>query len=540
MNKDTLLTEEIPTVHWADHTAQELIEKHPSKMKFTCASGISPSGMVHIGNFREVITVDLVVRSLKERGKSVRFIYSWDDYDAYRKVPVNVPNQELLKENLRKPLALVPDPFERKASYATHFEAEFEQSLQAVEVNPEFIRQNEPYRAAVYKEGILTALQNESTIRKILNAYRTEPLPESWTVLSIFCRDCKKDVTELKGWKETGEINYHCKICKKETTTNFNEPESGVKLLWRVDWPMRWAKEGVDFEPGGKDHSSEGGSFDTGCQIVREVWKKEPPAYVQYDFVIAKGLGAKFSSSSGNLITLEEALLVYEPSVVRWIFASRKPNTDFSIAFDLDVLKAYDDFDRTTRIALKLEAAEEKKYFYEKRIYELSITSEYPKSGDLVQYPFRHLCNLVQIYQGDLEKTLQSYGLTNLSENDRKRFLRRATCAWNWINTHAPQEFQFKLRTAQDPAPTTQFPAAICELIELFEKTDFMAHTEESFHAEIFQLMKRNGIPPKAMFQDLYQILIQKNQGPKVASFFLILGKEKSLELLKRVPSLQK
>ena len=30
------------------------------------------------------------------------------------------------------------------------------------------------------------------------------------------------------------------------------------KLVWKVDWPMRWAYEGVVFEPSGVDHQSPG------------------------------------------------------------------------------------------------------------------------------------------------------------------------------------------------------------------------------------------------------------------------------------------
>src|ERR1700677_5161808 len=89
--------DEIPNIHWADHVAEDLIEKHPGKTEFVCASGISPSGVVHIGNFREVITVDFVVRALRGRGRKVRFIYSWDDYDAFRKVPANLPQKEMLE-----------------------------------------------------------------------------------------------------------------------------------------------------------------------------------------------------------------------------------------------------------------------------------------------------------------------------------------------------------------------------------------------------------------------------------------------------------
>ena len=80
--------------HWADQQAAKIIKEKGDLPLYTCASGITPSGTVHIGNFREIITVDLIVRALKDRGKNVRFIYSWDDYDVFRKVPANMPHPE--------------------------------------------------------------------------------------------------------------------------------------------------------------------------------------------------------------------------------------------------------------------------------------------------------------------------------------------------------------------------------------------------------------------------------------------------------------
>ena len=74
-------------IHWADTTASRVIKEQGDKRKYVCASGITPSGHIHIGNFREVITTDLIVRALESRGKDVRFIYSWDDYDRLRKIP---------------------------------------------------------------------------------------------------------------------------------------------------------------------------------------------------------------------------------------------------------------------------------------------------------------------------------------------------------------------------------------------------------------------------------------------------------------------
>ncbi len=88
------------STHWADINADKIIREKSGKDHFTCASGITPSGTVHIGNFREIISVDLVVRALRDKGEKVRFIYSWDDYDVFRKVPKNMPQQELLETYL--------------------------------------------------------------------------------------------------------------------------------------------------------------------------------------------------------------------------------------------------------------------------------------------------------------------------------------------------------------------------------------------------------------------------------------------------------
>lgn len=534
--KQQQTAEEIPSAHWADRTAEELLEKHPGKSKFVCASGISPSGVVHIGNFREVITVEFVVRALKDRGKDVRFIYSWDDYDAFRKVPANLPEKELLEKNLRKPISAVPDPFGDCPSYAAHFEKMFENEIGQLGISPEYIRQNEPYRAGKYVEGIKTALQNEKTIAKLLNAARTEDLPEDWSCVSIFCKGCNRDTTKISEFRAPSTFAYHCKACKKDDVIDF-EKEGGVKLLWRVDWPMRWAREGVDFEPGGKDHSSQGGSYDTGAEIIRAVWKKEPPHYLQYDFVLAKGIGSKLSSSSGSLITLGEALEIYEPAVVRWIFASRKPNIDFSIAFDLDVMKAYDDFDRCERYAFGIEPGEEKKVNYERRIYELSLV-EARKAGAYgempAQYPFRHLCNILQIHEGDLAKTRQFYAGQMKTPRDDARFEARAKRAWKWITTFAPEDFKFALRGADSEPPKSKFPEAVRDLVTLLRQGNVETQPEDVFASQIFQIMKTHGLEAKSFFQDVYTILVNKPSGPKLASFLVAIGTKRASQLLER------
>ena len=171
--------------------------------------------------------------------------------------------------------------------------------------------------------------------------------------VNIYCSQCNRDKTEQIKWDGQWEISYTCELCGHHGSENL-QTTSRAKLPWRVDWPMRWVYEGVDFEPGGKDHSSEGGSYSTAQEIVKEVFGGTPPIYLQYDFVSIKGRGGKMSSSKGDLVTVNDVLNIYEPEMVRWIFASYKSNVDFAISFDLDVIKTYEDLiARTAGIGLE-------------------------------------------------------------------------------------------------------------------------------------------------------------------------------------------
>ena len=133
------------SVHWADHYAEQIINIKGDKKTYTVESGITPSGMIHAGNFREVITADLIKKALENKGKKVEFLYIWDDYDVLRKVPVNLPEQEMIKENLRKPVFQVPDPFGCHKTYAEHFEKVFEEESTNVGIEATFVYNHDNY-----------------------------------------------------------------------------------------------------------------------------------------------------------------------------------------------------------------------------------------------------------------------------------------------------------------------------------------------------------------------------------------------------------
>ncbi|MDR1059483.1 MAG: lysine--tRNA ligase, partial [Treponema sp.] len=448
--------------HWADETAAKIIREKGDKDRYTCASGITPSGTVHIGNFREIISVDLVVRALRDRGKEVRFIYSWDDYDVFRKVPKNMPRQEELEQYLRFPITMVPDPWGRDESYARHHEVDVETMLPLVGIQPEYLYQAARYRSSLYAAEIRRALEHRETLKIILDTFRDDDhkIQGEWWPVSVFCDTCSRDDTDIDGWDMGWALSYHCNLCGHRETVDLRGAK-GVKLGWRVDWPMRWEYEKVDFEPAGKDHHSQGGSFDTARYVCKDVYNWEAPVSFRYDFIGIKGSPGKMSSSSGKVINLEDLLRVYTPELVRYLFAGTRPNTEFTISFDLDVIKIYEDYDRLERIAWRREEAkDEGAYRKARRIYELSQVNLSPEGKTLMpptisfQVPFRHLCNLIQIADGDIEKALAGIetGGETVKPEQLPGLRQRCQCAKYWVEECAPEEFRFRLRPAGERA----------------------------------------------------------------------------------------
>ena len=523
--------------HWADQMADKIIREKGDLDSYTCASGITPSGTVHIGNFREIITVDLVVRALRDRGKNVRFIYSWDDYDVFRKVPANMPDPEILEKYLRYPITMVPDTTGRNENYARHHEVDIEKELPRVGINPEFLYQASRYRANRYAEGMKKALQNRELIKECLNEYRDEqhkmkPEDVYWPV-SVFCGKCNKDTTEITGYDGEYGISYKCECgnCETADLRTFK----GAKLGWRVDWPMRWNEEKVVFEPGGKDHISPGGSYDTAKLVSKKIYNWDAPITMRYDFVNLKGVPGKMSSSKGKVISLVDALEVYQPEVLRYIFAGTRPNTEFAISFDLDVNKVYEDYDKTERIVWGVDKAKSEDVLAkEKRIYILSQIDNKMPSVMPYQIGFRMMTTLLQTYSGDIDAVIKSLG--DVKPEQEAALRRRAQCAWYWIRECAPscaEDFCFALREDGSKADLSGDMLAAVKRVrdEVVPRVGSFALDKECQQA-MYDIATELGLDAKALFTALYQALIGKDQGPRLASFMKIIGKEKLQKIL--------
>lgn len=526
--------------HWADRVADQIIRERGDLDVYTCASGITPSGTVHIGNFREIISVDLVVRALRARGKNVRFIYSWDDYDVFRKVPLNMPNQDVLAEHLRYPITLVPDTTGRDSSYARHHEVDVESVLPEVGIHPEYLYQSERYRANMYAEGMRISLQNRNRLKEILNRYRDEQHKmtdddEYWPT-AAFCCKCNKDTTEMVDYDGEYELTYKCTSCGHVERADLRTSKE-IKLGWRVDWPMRWQYEHTVFEPAGKDHHSQGGSFDTARLVADEVFHWPAPVSFRYDFIGIKGGAGKMSSSSGNVTTLRDVLSVYPPEIVRYLFAGTRPDTEFTISFDLDVMKTYEDYDKTERIVWGVDKAKSDNLFAkEKRIYELSQVDGMPEEMPYqLTGGFRHLCNLLQINGGDIDKVIATIG--DIKPSQEKAFRTRAKCAWFWITECAPEEFRFALKNpeAADYKKVDLAPAELAAVQGICNDVlPVMEGLEDKALAEkVYEVAGNCGLETKQLFTAVYQVLIGKDQGPRLANFMKIIGRERLEKILK-------
>ncbi|NLC91857.1 MAG: lysine--tRNA ligase, partial [Treponema sp.] len=304
----------------------------------------------------------------------------------------------------------------------------------------------------------------------------------------------------------------------------------------RVDWPMRWNEEKVVFEPGGKDHISPGGSYDTAKLVSKRIYDLHATITMRYDFVNLKGVPGKMSSSKGKVIALPDALDIYQAEVLRYIFAGTRPNTEFAISFDLDVLKVYEDYDKTERIVFGIDKAKNDEQFNkEKRIYMLSqIDGSIPEQIPY-QITFRMLTTLLQIFSGDIDKVI-AY-LKDVKPEQEERLRRRCACAWFWILNSAPscaEDFCFSISENGFKADLSDDLLKAVQRVknEVVPKMDSF-QTDKDCQQSMYDIATEMGIEPKSLFTAMYKALVGKEQGPRLGSFMRIIGKERLASILK-------
>lgn len=504
-----------PSEFWGDGIARMIVEELPKESVYTCAAGISPSGVVHFGNFRDVITSYAVNQGLERLGKKTRLIFSWDNFDRFRKVPVGVP--ESFVEHIGKPLSKVPDPLGELSSYAERFQAPFVEAMKRLGIEIEYKDQTKSYESGIYDDLIEIAISKRDRVAEVLLSFMTEKAMrekninakvyrENFYPISVYSRFTGKDFTKILGC-DGMRVAYKCLETGKTETVDLRE-EHIAKLNWKVDWPMRWSYEQVHFEPGGADHAAPGGSYDVASVLAKELFNFEPPVFVEYLFVGIRGLGAKMSGSRGNAVSPLDLLDIYEPDLLKWMYKKRRPNQSFELAFDTEIYRQYDEYD-----------------------------GEHSRAKAI---PFRRLVGLGQIVQWNESKLLKVIEALGL-DYDKNIIARRLLLARNWLIKYNPDqliELRNDVNSEYASGLSEERKAQIKQLHnELADKKD--ASVEELEFLS-YKIPKKPELSEKELkkaqrefFKDVYNLLIGKDTGPRLSTFLWALDRNKVLVLLK-------
>ena len=534
-------------MHWSDEIAQRIIDRNPNKEEYVCAAGISPSGSVHIGNFRDVATPLFVVKALQKKGKKAKLLFSWDEFDRCRKIPANV--QALVGSSYDKyigcPYVDIPDPWGCHENYAKHFEEEFLAAMKKFGIELDCRYQGELYRAGAYTKDILESLQKRGEIFEILDSFKTkdpdktpeqlkaehDAEKENYYPVSIFCPECHTDFTTItKLSDDCTEADYTCR-CGHSGHFNFLT-NTNCKLGWKIDWPMRWRHEGVDFEPGGKDHAAPTGSYSNSKIISKEIFGYEAPLFQGYEFIGIKGMTGKMSSSSGLNLTPETLLKLYQPEVILWLYSKTDPTKAFDFCFDDGILRQYFEFDKMLTDCREGKASD--------TICDIMYNCQIG-DRELDTVPMALLVQLGSIVNFNvpmLETVFEKIGMPYKAE----QFADRLDRAKFWLEQCAPDQVN-RLRTTRNWEIYNELNDNEKKAITLLH--DYIAkggYTLDELNAELYAIPKTvwgTELSDKELktiqgsfFRNVYKLLIDKEKGPRLYLFLYAIESDKYVGLL--------
>ncbi len=527
-------------MHWGKILADKVLDNFGDQDIYTTAAGISPSGIIHFGNLRDIITAYVVSEALKAKGKKARLIFSWDDFDRFRKVPANIDPS--FEQYIGLPLVDVPCPDGKYSSYAHKFESEFEKSLLTMGIETEYRYQSQKYRAGDYDQMIIDNMRSRLKIADILLSMMSDKAKaaknidikqyrENYYPISIYSRFSGKDKTKVLSYDDGSKVTYLCLETNKQDTIDLKK-DRVVKLGWKVDWPMRWGYEGVVFEPGGHDHASPGSSFDTSSRIAKEAMGLTPPLLQEYKFVGLQGLGAKMSGSKGGAVSPSELLDIYTPEMLKWLYIGKAPNQSFELSFGKEIFRQYNDFDQAILEFKEAKTADDI------RDFTISLAGANHIDGSK-QVSFRQLLGLGQIVSWDLDKLMEVLDKVDI-KYDPKSLKARMARVRNWLDKYNQQEKIVLMDSVNKEYVTGLSIRARNDVLHL---RDYLAQNQSASMIEIEELLyaipKTDGLSEqelkgaqKQFFVDVYNLLINKDAGPRLATFLWAADRGKILSCL--------
>ena len=493
-------------MHWSKVIAKEIVDSR-RETKHVVATGITPSGAIHVGNLREIIIGDAVHTALRDMDVDAKLIYVADTFDPLRRRYPFLPKD--YETQVGKTLSEIPDPEGCHLSYADHFLQPFLDSLDLLEIEVEVYRADEMYKSGLYVDVIKEAFLRRDDISRILEDVSGRQMPKDWTPFNPLCDACGRITSAIvTGYDlEKEEAYYECE-CGNKGVASFT---GGGKLAWRVDWAARWKILGVTIEPFGKDHAAPGGSFDSGKRIVTEIYNYAAPYPIPFEHIHLKtqsreGKKAKvtsMSSSKGTNIPVHEIVEAVPPAILKHVIVRVRPDKHIEFNPALPLLYLIDEYER-----------------------EIGGIGR----GVAGEIPFRHLLTLVQIARGEfsilLEVIKRSGYAVQGDDEELEEIRKKARYAENWLRTYAPPSLKFEL---QLDVPTDELK----QLSELQKKAlgslaqkiqDGM--NAEDWHNRIYDVASATNMETKELFQAIYMVLLKKPSGPRAGWLLASLDSE--------------
>lgn len=507
---------------WPFEEARRILEKvgvkTPAKGYVLFETGYGPSGLPHIGTFGEVVRTSFVRHAFNLIAPEIptKMFCVSDDIDGLRKVPDNVPQQEMVRANLGKPLTSVPDPFGTHESYGHHMNARLRAFLDSFGFEYEFISATEKYKSGAFDKTMLRVLEKYDELMELmlptLGAERQEtyspfmPIdPESGIVID-------KGVKGVN--KERGTVIYldGNGVEKEIPVTGGN-----CKLQWKIDFGARWYSLGVDYEIYGKDHQPNERIYRRVCEILGGV----PPVNFTYEMFLSD-IGEKISKSKGNGISVED-WLKYAPAESMSLFMYQKPKTAKRLYFDV-IPKAMDEY-------LTFAAA----FLGQEELLKLDNPAFHIHSGKIPAVGFNLsyslLLNLASACNPESDAVLWGFiskyqpGLTPQSSPLLSKMVHSAISYYN--------DFIKKNKKFREAVEAEK--SALRELVEVLKNaTDEQKNDGALLQNLVFQVGKNHGYEKnmRDWFLALYQILLGQDQGPRMGSFIALFGVENFVKLV--------
>ena len=490
---------------------KNFIEK---KGKIILQTGYGPSGLPHIGTFGEVARTTMVVNALNQLTDLPKEIITFsDDMDGLRKIPENVPNKEILSDNLHKPLTSVPDPFEKFKSFGEHNNEMLKKFLNKFKFNYDFKSSTELYKSGYFNSTLEIILENYQSIMEIVMPTLGKERQKTYSPFLPICPDTGVvlEIPVLEINKDKFKIIFDNNGKKLEVSILNGD----CKLQWKVDWAMRWYALDVDFEMYGKDLIE---SAILSSKIIRLLGKNNPSGFAYELFLDEKG--EKISKSKGNGITIDQWLEYASPESLS-LFMYQNPKRAKKLYKEI-VPKAVDEY---------LDFIEKGKTQNELQLLMNPVwhvhNGEMPKEKIIMT--FSMLLNLVETSNADTKELLWKFVKKykkNIIENKYPIFDNLISYAIKYFNDVIKQKKQYK-------KPNIDEKIALQALIKTLENCNDKMIPEE-IQTKIYSVGKENGYSEnlRDWFKLIYEVVFGDENGPRMGFFISFFGVKETKQLI--------